>query len=238
MAYELKPSDELIAREKKEAEEKEKYGDKAWNPEQELPVYKDMGAVMNTGKTIMSTQKKLGIVYKIVGVLILAAAIFGIVKAVQYMIGSGGKDISGYLRMSEGELGDMLGITFEQHNEYAKGIQQYSGGEVTVREGKGLEVVYIDGRQVGICTSDRDYRFFGVGINDADKDVQELLKYKSEGSFVVLNDLQGGNSTSYYYYNRAENSCLVITINSKSNRVVYMSYFTELALVTKELSGF
>ena len=155
-----------------------------------------MGAAINTSKTIMGTQKKLGIVYKIVGVLILAAAIFGIVKAVQYMIGSGGKDISGYLRMSEGELGDMLGITFEQHNEYAKGIQQYSGGEVTV------------------------------------------LKYKSEGSFVVLNDLQGGNSTSYYYYNRAENSCLVITINSKSNRVVYMSYFTELALVTKELSGF
>ncbi len=196
MGYELKPSEELQELEQKNSAFKEKYGDKDWSPEQGLPNYIDHGTV-TPGKVNVSSSKR-GVIYKIIGVLLLAALIFGVVKLVQHVLGSGGQDISKYLGMSESEIADMLSISFEQHNELAKGIQQYSGGTVTVREGKGLQIVYIDGKQVGVCTDSHDYRFWGVGINDTDKDVDKLLTYKNDGSFVFINDLLGGSSTSYY----------------------------------------
>ncbi|MBR6171966.1 MAG: hypothetical protein IKQ49_02195 [Eubacterium sp.] len=234
MPYELKPSDEIQNKEKQLAEDKEKYGDKDWNPEQGLPAIVDHGAV-RTGK-VKAASSKSSIVFKVIGVLLLLGVAFGAVKLVQHILGSGGEDISQYLGLSEAEIADKLDISFEQHNELSKYIQQYSGGTVTVREGDGLQTVYIDGKQVGVCTDSHDYRFWGVGINDADKDVASLITFKNDGSFVVLNDLMGGSSTSYYYTNYADNTVFVITINGNTNRVVFLSYFTDLNLVTKNLS--
>ena len=154
----------------------------------------------------------------------------------KYLIGSSGEDITNYLPLTEMEISDTLGIEFEQHNELAKGVQQYSGGTVTVKEGKGLQVVYINGQQVGVCTTSRDWRFFGIGINDPWKDAQGKMTYKSEGSFTVLNDMLEGSSTSYYYYDTAKNTCFVLTVNANSGRVAYMAFFTDFRFVTKDLS--
>lgn len=235
MPYTLKPSDELNQLNQQRASEKEMYGDKDWNPEQGLPEIKDMAAVSTASRT-RTQSKSLGIVYKLIGILLIAAVAFGVYLGLKYLIDSGGNDISSYLAYTELEISDMLGIKFEQHDELAPRIQQYSDGKVTVREGEGLQIVYIDGVKVGVCTDSRKYRFFGVGINDADKDVQDLMTFKKNDSFVVLNDLMGGSSTSYYYMDRAGNTCLVITVNEKSNRVVFMSYFTDLEVITKNLS--
>ena len=234
MPYELKPSEELQEKEKKNAADREKYGDKDWSPEQGLPNYVDKTAV-STGSANLSSKKR-GVVYWIVGIVLLAALAFGVVKVVQSILNSSGEDISRYLGLSEAEIADKLGIKFEQHDELAGRVQQYSGGAVTVREGNGLQVVYIDGKQVGFCTDGHDYKFWGIGINEPEKNVDSLLTYKNDGKFVVLNDLMGGSSTSYYYTNNADNTVFVVTVNGNTNRVVYLSYFTDMSLVTRNLS--
>ncbi len=235
MAYELKKSDEQLAEEKKKQEEKEMYGDVPPEPVVDLPTYKDMGAVSSGSAGVTGSNR--GIIYKIIGVLILGVVIFFVIKGIRYMLNSGGQDITEYLSASEVELQDHLNLKFEENDQRAKNVPQYSGGTVTVHSANGLDVVYIDGKQVGVATDSRDYRFYGVGINDADKDVYDLLTYPKTSSFVMLNDLMGGNSDSTFYYDKSNNTCLVITVNKKNNRVVYMAYFTDLALITKNVSG-
>ena len=234
MAYELKKSEELEAMEKQKEKEKELYGDKEWSPEETLPVIKDMGAVTPESTKISSSTR--GVIYKIIGGIFILALGFAFYLMAKYLIFSSGDDITNYLSLSEMEISDTLGIDFEQHDELAKSVQQYSGGTVTVRAGKGLQVVYIDGKQVGVSTDSRDWRFFGIGINDSEKDAIEKMTYQSEGSFTVLNDMLGGSSNSYYYYDTTKNTCFVLTINSKSNRVAYMAYYTDFKTISKDLS--
>ena len=234
MGYELKPSEELEEIERRQNTDKEKYGDKDWSPEQGLPNYVDKTAV-STGSANLSSKKR-GVIYWIVGVVLLAALAFGVVKVVQSILNSSGEDISQYLGLSEAEIADKLGIKFEQHNELAGRVQQYSGGTVTVREGSGLQIVYIDGKQVGVCTDGHDYKFWGIGINEPGNNVDSLLTFKNDGRFVVLNDLMGGSSTSYYYTNYADNTVFVVTVNGNTNRVVYLSFFMDMSLVTRNLS--
>ena len=233
MAYELKPNEELEEMRKKE-EDAKLYGNAAPDPAQDLPVYKDMGALAATSSGVNSTRRK--IIFWSIGLVIVALAVFGIIKVVNFIVNSGGKDISEYLAKSESEIAQELGLTFEQHDERAPMIQQYSGGKVTVRSAGDLEVIYIDGKQVGVATDGRDYRFFGIGINDMGPRLEYIITYKYEKIFVVANDLTGGNSESKFFYNTADNTCLVITLNTTSNRVVYMTYFTDLALISKDLS--
>ena len=233
MAYELKPNEELQEMRKKE-EEAKLYGSVAPDPAQDLPVYKDMGAVSASSSGVNSSSRR--IIFLVIGLVILGLGIFGVIKVVNHMVNSGGKDISDYLSGSEADLARELNLTFEQHDERAPMIQQYSGGTVTVRSAGELEVIYINGKQVGVATEGRDYRFFGIGINDMGPKLESLITYKYEKVFVVMNDLTGGSSESRYFYNTNDNTCLVITLNNKTNRVVYMTYFTDFALISKDLS--
>lgn len=233
MPYELKPSEELEAIGQKEKDDLEKYGDKDWSPEEGLPVYKDMAAV--TTKELALSKNRSGVVFKIVMIAIAAAVVFGVIMGVKYMVGSGGEDISQYLGLSESEIASKLGITFEQQDEQAKRILQYSGGTVAVRAGNDVQIVYIDGKQVGVCTDNRDYRFFGIGINDPQPKVAVMLTYSYNKDFTVMSNVMG-NSRTYFYVNEAENTCLVLAVNTNSARVVYMEYFTDYQLVSRDLS--
>ena len=53
----------------------------------------------------------------------------------------------------------------------------------------------------------------------------------------VLNDMAGGNSTAYYYYNMSENDCFVLIVNEQSNRVVAMTYFNNYSKITETLES-
>ncbi len=234
MGYELKPSEELQAMEQKKEEDRKKYGDIDWNPEQGLPVYKDT-SVQVTKRIGREAQKKSKLVITIIFGGVVLLIILGIIFGIRRILSSDGKEISEYLSKSEAEIASGLDITFEQHDERAAKVQQYSGGTVTVREGDGLQIIYIDGKQVGVATNERGYKFFGVGVNDAQVNVDAKRTYVSTINFVVLNDLLGGHSSSYYYANKNDNTCLVLTINENSNRVVLVTYFTDFELVTRNL---
>ena len=236
MGYEIKKNTEILKREQEEAERKAKYGDREMEPVRDLPTYMDMGAVKTTSAGVGSSRKSRSIIYKIFGLLLIVGLVIGAIFVVKYMLQSGGQDISKMLTGTEAELADQLNLKFEDMNDRAPKIQQYSGGTVTVRGTNTLEVIYIDGKQVGVATDSRDYRFFGVGVNDPEVDVDKLMTFKSDYVFSVMNDMMGGSSQSYYYCDRAKNQCLVLTISDKTHRVVYMTFFTDLALISRELS--
>lgn len=233
LAYELKPNDEYNEIKKREEIARKEQEEARANPVKDLPVYKDMGAVKSASAAVNNNNRK--IIYRIVGALIALALIAGIIFGVRYMLSSSGTDISDDLALPESALADKLGIEFKDMNERASYIQQYSGGTVTVRASDDLEVIYIDGKQVGVATDGRKYRFYGVGINDPEGTALEEMTFPKNDSFVMLNDLRGGNSTSYYYCDKPGNRCLVLTVSERSHRIVYMTYYTDLALITKEL---
>ena len=78
---------------------------------------------------------------------------------------------------------------------------------------------------------------FGISIGDGEFKIDDNLTYEYDESFNVLDDMLGGKSTAVFYYNKANNDCLVIFINDKSARVVAMTYFNDYKLVTQNLSG-
>ncbi len=202
----------------------------------DLPTYTGPTYIPTEGAGV-SNQKTRSIIYKIIGILIIAVIIGGAAYGINYMIGSSGKDISNQLILSEAEIGLNLGITFEDNENKVKSVRQYTKGKVTVRSGGDLNIIYVDGKQVGVNTRSRKYRFYNVGINDAEKDVIEAMTYKYDDSMIVINDIMDGESDTYYYYNKKNNDCLVLVVNNRSNRIADMTYYTDYKKMTEQLSG-
>jgi len=202
----------------------------------DLPTYTGP-SVMSTSGAGVHNNKIRSLIYKIVGILIILGILVAMYFGIKYVVSSSGKDITNILTYEEQDIGLKLGIEFTDNENKVKSVREYSGGTVTVRSGKELNIIYINGKQVGVNTSSRKYRFYNVGINDAEYDAINNMTYDCEGSMSVINDMAGGTSDTYYYYNTKNNDCLVLTINKKSNRVADMTYYTNCQLVTKELGG-
>ena len=182
------------------------------------------------------SRDKRNLVYKIIGIILVLLIFYGLYKGAMYMTSFGGRDITEDLALSEESLAGLYNITFQDNNELASKVPQYSGGKVSVRSGGGLNVIYIDGKQVGISTTSRSYKFYGVAVNQPEKDAEEDMTYDEDDVMVVLNDLMGGNSNSYYHYNKKNNDCLVITVSGQTSRVVSMTYFTDYKKISHNLS--
>ena len=199
-----------------------------------LPPVKHIGGLSSSDIKVADPNR--GLIHKIIGIIVLVGIAGAIYFGVHHFLNSGGKDISKYLGLSEEQIGKELSISFSQNDTKAKSIQQYSGGKVTVRSGKGLDIVYIDGKQVGVNTDSGKYRFFDVGIKDSQQTAEQNMTFKRAGIFAVGNDYLEGKSTSYFYYDAAKQNCLVLTVNNNTNRVVMMTYVTDFDLITRNLS--
>ncbi|SER05956.1 hypothetical protein SAMN02910369_02970 [Lachnospiraceae bacterium NE2001] len=202
----------------------------------DLPAYTGPTYVPTKGAGV-SKQGTRSLVYKIIGLVFLVAVFVALWYGIRYVVSSSGKDITTNLTLAEHEIGLNLGITFSDNPDKVKSVQQYSNGKVTVRSGRGLNIIYIDGKQVGVNTSSREYRFFDVGINEAEKDALDGMTYQYDDSMILINDVMDGESDTYFYYNKKNNDCLVLTVNNRSNRIADMTYYTDFKKVTEKLSG-
>ena len=202
----------------------------------DLPAYTAPPVNNNMGVGAASGAEKRAIIYKIIGVLIILVVVFFIYRGVTFMTGSGGKDITNELTKTEEEIASDMKIKFEDNEARVRAIPQYANGTITVRSGKDIHVVYLDGEQVGVNSDSRKYRFFGVGINDPEKHALDNMTYQYDDCIVVLNDLMGGNSDTYFYYNKKNNDVFVLTINKNSARVVNMTYFTDYKRIVETLT--
>ncbi len=213
-------------------------GDGTVDPERikDLPPY-TAPPVTDVKVGTNSSNKVLSIIFKVVGVLLILAVLFALYKGIGYVTGSGGEDITSKLTLSEEELAQDMDTTFEDNENIVKMIPRYTNGTLTAKTGKELDIVYVDGKQVGVHTNGRKYKFFGVGVNDPLYTAEDKLTYQYDECFQVLTDFLNENSESYFYYNDKNNDCLVLTVSKNTNRVVSMVYYTDYHKMTENLSA-
>ena len=202
----------------------------------DLPAYTAPPVMGNGGTGAASGSAKRSIIYKVIGIIIILIALVFMVKGIRFMTGSGGKDITDELSKSESELASDFKTQFTDNPARVSAIPQYCGGDINVKSGKDLHIVYYKDKQIGLNTDSRKYRLFGVGINDPEKTAIKKMTYQYDDCIAILNDLMGGSSDTYFYYNKKNNDCFVLTINKNSARVVNMTYYNDFKKVTSTLT--
>ena len=201
-----------------------------------LPAYKDVVA-MHSDKGAGVNDKKRSVIYKSVAVVIALVVAFFAYKGIAYLLVSSGKDISDVLDKPEEEIASELGVTFKDDNTDIKKIPKYARGKLTLRSDGELNIVYIDGRQIGVNTSSRKYKFFGIGINEPQQRIDDEITFKYEDCMTVLTDLMGGSTRTYFYRNTKENQCLAVVVQESTNRVVGMTFYTNYRKATELLES-
>ena len=180
------------------------------------------------GKTIF---KFMSLISKLAGLAVAVVIVFIINQGVSYVIDSGGKDITDLLRLPSYKISLETNSIYSFDEANASTLPVYLGDNVRVNSDGKLNIIYINNHQVGINTSYRGYKFFGVSINQAEITAARKTSYKYEDTIKINQNLIGYHSDSYIYYNEERNDCLVLTVNNKSNRVASMTYFTDFNLI-------
>ncbi len=168
----------------------------------------------------------------ILAVLILAVIIAFVIVRNKFFAPM---DITADVKLSEEEFAAKYKLSFEENPDMAKRIPQWSNGTVKVKTGGDLHLVYIDGKRVGIHTSNKRYTIYGLKVGDPDYKAEQLMTFKHQDNYSVLNEMGQGSSTTYYYYNKATNECLATTVNENSNRIVALTYYSDFKKISESL---
>ena len=170
---------------------------------------------------------------QIFGVLIYAGVIFVLYLGLKSFLGSGGQEISDYLRMSENELSTKLNTVFLSDPDLSKSLSAKSSTPIVIHSDGELNIIYYKGQQVGVQTSGRKYQFYGISVNQPEITAVHEMTYKYTGVASEGERSLSGSSNSHFYYNKQSNDCLVMTVNKKSNRIVSLTYYSDFDTVAK-----
>lgn len=182
------------------------------------------------GNAIVNTVVKIILAFIVVGM-----AIFGGKKIVSIVMPEG-VDITEYVNKDEKDIANGLGITFSDNTEWVPQIHQWTNnGKVTVHSNEDIGVVYIDGKRMGLHIHTNKYRLYNIQIGMGEPEMNKKTTYKFDNFLSVLNDMAEGKTTTYYYFNNAQNDCIAVTINDTTNRVAGLTYFNDFNKVTESL---
>ena len=226
MGYELKPT------EVPEEEKEEKVDDFS---DLEQTVYKmTKREIENAEYGSIKADEKASPIMKLViaAVLVLLGIGLGIMGYNALM--KGPKDITEYVNRSEADISAELMLQFQDSPAAVNSVYQYSGKNVSVHANDAFSIIYIDGKQVGIKIDNKKYSMFNVKIGDPEYTASKNMTYVEEDCFTVVKD-GGSNSESDFHFNTANNDCLVLVLNKKTNRVVSIQYFMDYKTVTYNL---
>ena len=169
---------------------------------------------------------------RVFGMILLVAAVYGLYAGLRYFLWSGGNDLAPYLDKPETTIARELNTSFTLDAKLTSKLSQTSGKQVIVRSDGELNIIYVNGEQIGINTSGRKYQFYGVSVNQPEIDAVHHMTYQSTGFGEEVQKMSGA-SRVHYYYNIRNNDCLVLTVNSHSNRVVSVTYYTDYDMIVK-----
>ena len=62
-----------------------------------------------------------------------------------------------------------------------------------------LNIIYVSGKQIGVNTTGRKYKFFNVAVNQSEISAVKNMTYKYKKSKEVLEDMSKGVSDSFAY---------------------------------------
>ncbi len=202
-------------------------------------AYVNNPVVIPTGPVVVeSTSSKKGndvggiIKWVVIIVLVLVG-----VKLISGLINPKTTDVTAYVDVDVEQVEKALDLSLEPSSNMVSKITHYSDCQVTVDGTEGIGVVYLDGVRKGLHVDGKNYSMYGLSIGDGEFRVDDAITYKYDEYFSVLNDMMGGKSTAYFYYNESKNDCLVIIINDKSARIVAMTYFNDYKLISENLDS-
>ncbi len=165
-----------------------------------------------------------------------------VVIALVYMVytmffaGSGEKiDLANYVDATADGLAVSLGVDLPDNPDMVSKIHQYSDSKIKVRGNGHVGVVYFDGKQTGLFCDTRSYSFFNVKLGDYMTSVEANMTYEYDDVFYVINEY-GGMSTTYFYYNKANNDCFAIIYNTQHDKVAAMTYYNDYRKISENLS--
>ena len=176
------------------------------------------------------------IFYKLLSVAIVLMLFFVASKGIDYLSGTGGREISQFADHPENLMAKELDTSFKDESLEDVKIPGLKADGLKVRSDGEIDIVYLDGKKVGVNTDSRNYMLFGVGINQTEIKVSDEMYYNYESCTQAIADLASGSANTYYYYNTKKNDCLALTINTNSNRVVNITYYTDYDRVAEILS--
>jgi hypothetical protein len=183
-----------------------------------------------------SLEMLLSFMGTIAAVIATVAIAYGIFVGIESLLKSGGKDISVFLNLSETELSAKLNEEFVPNPALTASLSENYSGAVNVKSSAELNLIYVDGKLIGVNTSGRKYSFYGVSCNQPEITATREMTYEYKNSGWEVSSVSGGISQSHYFYNRADNTCLVMTVNLYSNRVVSMTWYSDFAKIADSLT--
>ena len=174
---------------------------------------------------------------KLCGNLILVAIALFIIqvsyRGISYMLGSGGEEISWVFDMPDNLIALKLDTKFKKDKDVVESIPVYTNGRVTVKSNGELNIIYADNKRIGFNNQSRDYKIYGVAINQSGLSVHKKMNFFYDQRYLVVQDAYGSNSDTTFYVNSEDNVCLAVTVNSTSNRVIGVTYFSDFEKATE-----
>ena len=241
---EVKPGDEQTDNLKTKREEAAAIAEKLGKEERPdflkdgvdtLPAYRGP-VVMNT-KKVGSGNKNRSKIYKAIGIVIFLGLIFLVYLGIRHLLFADGTDITKEVKLSEEEIASDLGIKFKDDDSELYKIPRYTNAKMTVRAGDELNIVYANGKQVGVNTCGRKYKLFEIGINEPGYNVTKKMTFEYDDVMMVLNDMFEGNTEASFYRNYSTNECFVVVVSKSTNRVIGVTYYNNLKKMTENLES-
>ncbi len=147
-------------------------------------------------------------------------------------------DVEADLKMTEKQLAAKYSSTFTDNPDMVNKVPQYSEPEknvITVRSDGVFDVIYANGKQIGVGTADKKAHAFNVKWGDGEETANRALTFTHDTSVEILNDMAEGNSTATFFPNESGNDCFVYVRNNTTGRLIYMVYYNDLARITGTL---
>ena len=181
---------------------------------------------------IVGTIIKIIIIFMVCGLVVFAGK-----KLVSVLVPEG-QDITTMLNWKENEISTSLEEVFVDNQGWTTDVYHYSKGSIAVKGAEDIGVVYIDGRQIGVHIASKKYTIFGVQVGDGEKHMYDNTTYPFDSFISIVDTINGGRSTLYIYYNNSRNDCIFFKINSSTNRIESMTYYSDFRKVTEKLDTF
>ena len=176
---------------------------------------------------------KLG--YKLICIVIAMIVVLFCYRGIKDFMYSGGEEISEVARLPEYKIVREIGTKFETKDELAKEIPIFSDGMISVRTNGDMNIIYFNGHKVGVNTDSRKYKLYDVSIFLPEVTAVHRMTYKYTASMQIVKGMYGNNHSATMYYNIDNNDCLIITVNSKTNRVSGVTYYEDLRMIAQKL---
>ncbi|MCR5148891.1 MAG: hypothetical protein K6C35_07985 [Eubacterium sp.] len=178
------------------------------------------------------TMRFTGSVLSKLGSFIIAIIIVYIAnQGIAYVIDSKGTDITALLRYSESKIAAETKTNFIVDVNGSEKLPIGLGDHYTVKTDGDLNLIYVNRRLVGINTSSRKYKIYGVAINQGEVYAMKQMFYPHEDFIKITPNDYDVYSNSYLYYSRKKNDCFLLTVNNTSNRIASLTYFTDYRLI-------